>query len=114
MKNMVVYFWGEIMRREEKYRVENFDIHVQEDLAGLAKLGKLAQKRYPFPMMQKPELSCRMFVDHAGVNYWKVREQVRAAMLYFRNGSKGSGRCAAEDNIGKTMCVVEKLIVEFW
>lgn len=23
-----------------------------------------------------------MFVDHAGANYWKVREQVRAAMLY--------------------------------
>lgn len=105
MKNMIVYFWGEIMRKEEKYRVENFDIHVQEDLAGLAKLGKLAQKRYPFPMMQKPELSCRMFVDHAGANYWKVREQVRAAMLYLGMGAKEATDVLLKTTLGK-QCVL--------
>lgn len=34
---------------------------------------------------------------------------MKKAIIYFWNGGEGSG-----GNIGKTMCVVEKLIVEFW
>ena len=76
MKKAVIYFWNEVMKKEKTYRIENFDLHVREDLEGLANTGTLAQKQYPFPIMEKPEISCRMFVDHAGANYWKVREQM--------------------------------------
>lgn len=105
MKKAVIYFWNKVMKKEATYRIEKFDLHVREDLEGLANTGILAQKQYPFPIMQKPELSCRMFVDHAGVNYWKVREQVRAAMLYFGTEATEAADVLLKTTLGK-QCVL--------
>ena len=104
MKKAVIYFWNEVMKKEETYRIENFDLHVREDLEGLVNTGTLAQKQYPFPIMEKPEISCRMFVDHAGANYWKVREQVRAAMLYLGMEAKEAAEVLLKTTLGK-QCV---------
>lgn len=105
MKKAVIYFWNNVMKKEATYRIEKFDLHVREDLEGLANTGTLAQKQYPFPIMEKPELSYRMFVDHAGVNYWKVREQVRAAMLYFGMEAKEAAEVLLKTTLGK-QCVL--------
>ena len=51
--------------------------------------------------MEKPEISCRMFVDHAGANYWKVREQVRAAMLYLGMEVKEEAEVLLKTTLGK-------------
>ena len=113
MKKAVIYFWNNVMKKEATYRIEKFDLHAREDLEGLANTGTLAQKQYPFPIMEKPELSCRMFVDHAGVNYWKVREQVRAAMLYFGMEAKEAAEVLLKTTLGK-QCVLQKnLLLNF-
>lgn len=88
MKIAVFQMVQEIVKKKDEYRMKNFDLFVRADLSGLVEGRELPQKRYPFPMAEKPEFSYRLIVDHAGVNYWKVREQVRGAMMYFGMSSK--------------------------
>lgn len=88
MRMVVFQMFQEIVKKKEEYRMKNFDLFVRMDLMGLMEGRALPQGRYPFPMAEKPELSYRLIVDHAGVDYWKAREQVRGAMMYLGMSSK--------------------------